>query len=1082
VWYTTIRNIGKADYCPDIKGWGAEDKQMCNIPHHFSGKLTIPLLIFLAIVLMVVLDAQDVLAGQTFTVTNTNDSGTGSLRQAILETNANPGLDVIVFNIPAWGRQPGTGKHTIQPTSPLPHITDPVIIDGYTQPGAAPATDDDQATLIIELDGIRAGEGSVSGLIISAGNSSVRGLVINRFGDVGIHIQENGGNIIEGNYIGTDVTGTVDQGNSDDGIRIWDAPGNTVGGDTAEARNIISGNNDMGVEIILSGATGNKVQGNYIGTDVTGTTDVGNSTHGVFINASGNTIGDSSSGTGNVISGNGGDGITIHEIGATGNHIIGNYIGTDAFGTEALGNSSAGVRIISCSDNALTDNTVSNNRYGIHLQSCSDNQIYNNNFIDNTTQAYATNGRGSNIFNLEKPIGGNYWSDWTTPDADGDGFVDYTYVFTGGVDNLPWARQDGWQPSPTVYYVNAVNGDDKYDGLTLQTAFATIQRGIDSSRHGDTVIVAPTTYTGPGNRDLDFLGKFITVRSIDPNNQDVVGATIIDCQGGHEEPHRGFHFHSGETLLSVLDGFTITGGFISSTIPPFPSPAGAIYCDNSSPTIANNIILNNYAANFGAVYCNNNSSPLIIGNTILDNSSSSGGGGICCRGDSSPIIVNNTISGNRAGYGAGICVWSSSPTIKGNIISNNSVSREAGHSGGGIALLSFCPAVIQNNVITGNIADYGGGIAAHNSSGPKITNNTITGNTANLGGGISGEESSLTVLNSILWNDSPDEIYFDDSSTIDITYSDIQGGWLGAGNINANPLFVDTANADYHLQAGSPCIDAGENSTIPRSMVVDLDGNPRIINGIVDMGAYENSPTLQHLRASNPSPPDGATDVTQTPTLRWTAGERVLLHDVYFGTDEEAVGNANIRSPEYKVTKDLGSESYEPGKLEWNTTYYWRVDEYNIDETISEGKVWSFRVVVLADPLAEALDTDLSFTTGGKADWFSQTTTSQYGGDAAQSGDISRDQKSWLQTTVNGTGKVNFYWKVSSEEYFDFLEFYIDGSLQDRISGSVDWQQMTYTITDSGVHTLEWQYMKDVGTDSGSDCGWVDKVVWTPAP
>jgi hypothetical protein len=135
-----------------------------------------------------------------------------------------------------------------------------------------------------------------------------------------------------------------------------------------------------------------------------------------------------------------------------------------------------------------------------------------------------------------------------------------------------------------------------------------------------------------------------------------------------------------------------------------------------------------------------------------------------------------------------------------------------------------------------------------------------------------------------------------------------------------------------------------------------------------------------------------------------------------------------------------------------------------------------------ANPLSEALDTDLSFTTGDKADWFSQTTTSQYGGDASQSGDISSDQESWMQTTVNGAGTVNFYWKVSSEEYFDFLKFYIDGLMQDRISGSVDWQQMTYIITDSDLHTLEWQYMKDVGTDSGSDCGWVDKVEWVPVP
>ncbi len=129
--------------------------------------------------------------------------------------------------------------------------------------------------------------------------------------------------------------------------------------------------------------------------------------------------------------------------------------------------------------------------------------------------------------------------------------------------------------------------------------------------------------------------------------------------------------------------------------------------------------------------------------------------------------------------------------------------------------------------------------------------------------------------------------------------------------------------------------------------------------------------------------------------------------------------------------------------------------------------------------LSEALDTALSFTTGGSADWFSQTTTSHYDGDAAQSGDISHSQDSWMQTTVSGTGTVKFYWKVSSEEDFDFLEFYIDGALQEEISGlEDDWEQQTYTISTSGSHTLEWRYVKDKGTDSGSDCGWVDKVEW----
>lgn len=141
----------------------------------------------------------------TVTVISTADSGPGSLRDAILDANASPGLDTIAFNIT------GGGPHTIQPASALPTITDPVTIDGYTQLGATPNTNPittgSNAVLKIELDGSNAG-GLVHGLRVTGGNSIVRGLVINRFSGHGISVITNGGNVIEGNFIGTDVTGT----------------------------------------------------------------------------------------------------------------------------------------------------------------------------------------------------------------------------------------------------------------------------------------------------------------------------------------------------------------------------------------------------------------------------------------------------------------------------------------------------------------------------------------------------------------------------------------------------------------------------------------------------------------------------------------------------------------------------------------------------------------------------------------------------------------------------------------------------------------------------------------------------------
>ena len=272
----------------------------------------------------------------TFTVTKTNDSGAGSLRQAILDANANPGLDTIAFNIA------GTGTHTIQPTSALPLITDPVIIVGYTQPGASPNTNGPglgtNAVLKIELDGsIAEGAFEVHGLwILRASGSTVRGLVINRFKDAGITITGDNatGNLIEGNFIGTDVTGTLDLGNTG-GVFFVDASDNIVGGMTAAARNLISGNS-LGV-VLGADAAGNFVRGNPIGTDASGTSGLGNDQTGVTIsNAWNNTIGGTTPGARNVISGNG-EGVKIgSNRGAEDNLVQGNFIGTDVSGTTEV--------------------------------------------------------------------------------------------------------------------------------------------------------------------------------------------------------------------------------------------------------------------------------------------------------------------------------------------------------------------------------------------------------------------------------------------------------------------------------------------------------------------------------------------------------------------------------------------------------------------------------------------------------------------------------------------------------------------------------------------------------------------------
>lgn len=276
----------------------------------------------------------------TFTVTNTNDSGTGSLRWAITQANTNPGSDTIEFAIP------GEGVQTISLASGLPEITDPVILDGLSQPGADCTSW--PPTLLIELDGSAAGVG-VFGLSITGGDSTITGLVIHSFSYSSVHLASNGNNTIACNYLGTDPTGTTALANYH-GVNIDDSPGNLIGGGTATSRNLVSGNGGVtvgsGVRIGGAASTGNQIEGNYIGTDSLGTTALGNTNCGVQIDgAPNNIIGGSEAGEGNVISGNGRQGICVTGSSATGTVIRGNYIGTDAGGTQALGNAYYGVHL-----------------------------------------------------------------------------------------------------------------------------------------------------------------------------------------------------------------------------------------------------------------------------------------------------------------------------------------------------------------------------------------------------------------------------------------------------------------------------------------------------------------------------------------------------------------------------------------------------------------------------------------------------------------------------------------------------------------------------------------------------------------
>ena len=370
-------------------------------------------------------------AGTTIVVNATDDVDDGvpdgvhtTLREAINLSNYLPGKDRIVFDIP------GDGPHTIQPISSttidpktrarvaLPAITDTVVIDGYAQPGAAPATDAAPASIMVELDGSLA-EWPVNGLVLDADDSIIRGLAVNRFrshqygspGGVQIYILGER-NVVEGNYVGVAPDGATayyEQGQiaytQSHGVMAF-SDENVIGGSDAAARNVISGLSLAGV---YSGGERTRILGNFVGTDSTGMQVLGNRT-GINLSSKSSQvlIGGTEPGAGNLISGNSEVGIVLASCGGGlwNNRVQGNLIGTDVTGVNALGNGS-GIQIISGYQNAIggsepnAGNVISgNNGHGIMIMPCEIASLGNTiqgNWIGTNVHGHALGNSGDGI-------------------------------------------------------------------------------------------------------------------------------------------------------------------------------------------------------------------------------------------------------------------------------------------------------------------------------------------------------------------------------------------------------------------------------------------------------------------------------------------------------------------------------------------------------------------------------------------------------------------------------------------------------------------------------------------------------------
>ncbi|OQX20370.1 MAG: hypothetical protein BWK80_35775, partial [Desulfobacteraceae bacterium IS3] len=358
------------------------------------------------------------------------------------------------------------------------------------------------------------------------------------------------------------------------------------------------------------------------------------------------------------------------------------------------------------------------------------------------------------------------------------------------------------------------------------TPFKTIQAAIDAASDGDIVIVANGTYTGTGNKNLDFNGKAITVRSANGAEN-----CIIDC----ENDGRGFYFHNGEGENSVVSGFTVIKGRVVL--------GGGIFCEGASPTVIGCIFSNNSAedappdtAGRGGGMANYNNSNPTVRNCIFTNNSAMQGGGGMMNAWSSPTVSDCVFENNSATLSSGGGMnnsGNSNPIIANCVFSNNtSVSF-----GGGMLNNGTNPT-ITNCVFNGNYAEIscGGVYNANNTTATLVNCTFINNNAVREGGGICDDDGNSSVTNSIFWGNSvtifeSHQIYGSPA----VTYTLVQGGFGGEGNIDADPLFVD----DYHLSDSSPCISAGTSANAPEK---DIEGNarPNPEGSAPDMGAYES--------------------------------------------------------------------------------------------------------------------------------------------------------------------------------------------------------------------------------------------------
>ena len=758
--------------------------------------------------------------GSPFSVTTTNDSGTGSLREAISLANANPGPDLINFQFA------GTPPFTIKLLSALPPITSPLTIDATTQAGYSNAP-------LVELNGAGAGANAVGLQFNSgAGTSSLIGLAINRFATEGIWLI-GASNTIQGCFIGTDTTGTNIAGNANYGIAVFSA-GNTIG-----PSNVISGNAYAGILLSGAPATGNKILGNFIGTDAAGKSAAGNNDGIYLTNAIANQIGGTAAGAGNVISGNFRNGIVLTG-GSSSNSVQGNLIGLAAGGTNALKNFLDGILISGGSANTIGGyvnggrNIISGNgTNGVFIGLTSDCfNLIAGNYIgtDFTGKTNIPNGQaGVRIQGCTNTVGGGVVKG-----------VSGRNIISGNGQQGIWLLGTNGSAAGNMVLGNHIGLD------------ATGTNSLGNGNAGIHIDSAAGNTLGPGNTISANTNAGIYLSGANTAGNWIWGNFIgTDTNGtsARANQQEGIYAESvsGNTIgpSNVISGNLLQG--ISITNSSGVSIIGNYIGLNATGTAA----IKNWAE--GILVRRVSLTNWIGGGTLAGRNVISGNNtyGISLMGSASQVIQGNYIGIDAGGNFAvangaeGIGVENSTNNLIGGNGAGNVVSGNGSPNYPAILINNSSQTTLQGNYVGLNAA---GTAAIHNlGDGIYLINansNVIGGATSGLGNFISGNDNVFSGLGF-------DGLYLNNSSK-----NLIQGNFFGLAADGISPLPNSGHNVDFDANStnnilGGITFGAGNKIAFAKTVYTGVRVRTNAFNNLISGNCIYSNGTLGYSPPSS---------------------------------------------------------------------------------------------------------------------------------------------------------------------------------------------------------------------------------------